>query len=354
VASLNGLCSATISIGNNNSPTPTISLSLLGAVCNLGTAVVSFSVAYVGVPSSAQTFTMAVTVVACQTAGPRLSVRSGRWHDASTWACGLIPFADDIVRIQPTHSITIATGQTAYCRTLQFDNPQTRLIYEANTRLVMGGTSIPRNGLIAYYPFNGDANDYSGNNNHGTPINSPVSTNDRYGRANSAYLFNGTNQYVEVPNSTSLQNLSSGITITAWVRVDGWYLDWGLVACKCNGQNNQFQLAVLNRDGQNSQYYLHSDGVLPGERIGEDIVFGRWFHVAMTMSGQNRSFYYNGSLIGSPTNYPTLTPYNTPLYIGRDPYLRDEYHIGALDEVTIYSRPLTGAEVRQLYLNERP
>ena len=53
---------------------------------------------------------------------------------------------------------------------------------------------VPTNGLIAYWPFNGNANDESGNNINGT-ISGATSTTDRFGAANSAYSFNGTNDY---------------------------------------------------------------------------------------------------------------------------------------------------------------
>src|SRR5215475_7065552 len=59
-------------------------------------------------------------------------------------------------------------------------------------------------GLLAYYPFNGNANDASGNNNHGTPMNGVQLTTDRFGNANSAYLFDGVDDYITIPNSASL------------------------------------------------------------------------------------------------------------------------------------------------------
>ncbi|MEJ7822566.1 MAG: hypothetical protein WKF85_09610, partial [Chitinophagaceae bacterium] len=70
-------------------------------------------------------------------------------------------------------------------------------------------------GLVAYYPFNGDANDASGNGNHGIAYNVTPAT-DNFGKPNSAFSFNGTNSYIRVPNSPSL-NPTSQISICAWV-----------------------------------------------------------------------------------------------------------------------------------------
>src|SRR5215216_210098 len=56
-------------------------------------------------------------------------------------------------------------------------------------------------GLVAYYPFNGNANDASGRNNHGSLQNGVQLTTDRSGNANSAYLFDGINDYISIPSS---------------------------------------------------------------------------------------------------------------------------------------------------------
>src|SRR6187397_3320545 len=74
-------------------------------------------------------------------------------------------------------------------------------------------------GLMAYYPFNGNANDASGNGNN--PIfNNATLTADYYGNTNSAYYFNGVNNYIEIPNSPSLN--PAEFTLCAMVNVQGF------------------------------------------------------------------------------------------------------------------------------------
>src|SRR5208282_3677527 len=60
--------------------------------------------------------------------------------------------------------------------------------------------SFLTNGLVVYYPFNGNAKDASGNGNDGT-VDGAVLTADRFGHANSAYSFNGTNSDILVPET---------------------------------------------------------------------------------------------------------------------------------------------------------
>src|SRR4051812_24571649 len=56
---------------------------------------------------------------------------------------------------------------------------------------------VPTNGLIGYWPFSGNASDISGTGNHGTIFGASLTT-DRCGNANSAYLFNGTSDYIKM------------------------------------------------------------------------------------------------------------------------------------------------------------
>ena len=77
---------------------------------------------------------------------------------------------------------------------------------------------VPSNGLIGYWPFNGNANDESGNGNDGT-VNGATLTADRFGNANSAYTF-GLGNYIQVPYISALDNLND-FTISLWVKIAG-------------------------------------------------------------------------------------------------------------------------------------
>lgn len=66
--------------------------------------------------------------------------------------------------------------------------------------------SMVSNGLVACYPFNGNANDESGNGNQGT-INGATLTSDRFGNSNSAYNFDGSNDYMSMGDINSLNGI---------------------------------------------------------------------------------------------------------------------------------------------------
>ena len=72
--------------------------------------------------------------------------------------------------------------------------------------------------LIAYYPFNGNVNDESGNGNNGT-VYGAILTEDRFGNPNSAYDFNGINANVQLPiNVSNLFNINDPITFSLWFK----------------------------------------------------------------------------------------------------------------------------------------
>ena len=76
-------------------------------------------------------------------------------------------------------------------------------------------TYVPTNGLVGYWPFNGNAKDESGNGTNGT-VNGPLLTTDRFGNSNAAYNFDGIDDYVEILHNPSL-NLPNG-TINLWFK----------------------------------------------------------------------------------------------------------------------------------------
>ena len=108
------------------------------------------------------------------------------------------------------------------------------IIFESNTRAIMKiilnlfciffstmlyGQINLNQGLVAYYPFSGNSNDMSGNGNNPS-FNNATLTADQFGNANSAYYFDGATNYIQIPNSSTLQ--TSQITLSAWVKPSGF------------------------------------------------------------------------------------------------------------------------------------
>ena len=73
---------------------------------------------------------------------------------------------------------------------------------------------VPKDGLVGYWPFNGNANDESGNGNHGT-VNGATLTADRNGVTNSAYSFDGVSNYITAESNDKFS--SPNLSINLWV-----------------------------------------------------------------------------------------------------------------------------------------
>ncbi len=74
------------------------------------------------------------------------------------------------------------------------------IVLSAQTLMAQVPSYVPSNGLVGYWPFNGNANDESGIGNNGT-INGATLTSDRFGNSNSAYYFNGNQENIKIQNS---------------------------------------------------------------------------------------------------------------------------------------------------------
>ena len=78
--------------------------------------------------------------------------------------------------------------------------------------------AAPTNGLVARYDFNGNANDASGKAHHGVVRNATLTSN-RFGNGSSAYSFNGTNAYTEIPDHRDFSVATTGkLSISVWMR----------------------------------------------------------------------------------------------------------------------------------------
>ncbi|MEQ1676105.1 MAG: PKD domain-containing protein [Chitinophagaceae bacterium] len=213
-------------------------------------------------------------------------------------------------------------------------------------------------GLVAYYPFNGNANDESGNNNNPSLVK-VVFTADRFGKPNAACSFNGKNNYIKIPDNRSL-HFPKGFSISAWVRINDFYE--GL----CHGNRI---IMKGNADYLDGNYLLGfddnyaSDGtncetLKPNKKkqtfyganampLAYDfIVTGKWYLLTYTYDGTKASLYVDCKLYGRGTLFNYDFSNNYDLVFGRLDNPQYPYWFnGLLDEVRIYNRPLNKDEI---------
>jgi hypothetical protein len=204
-------------------------------------------------------------------------------------------------------------------------------------------------GLIAYYPFNGNANDASGNGYHGSVVGATLA-NDRFGKANSAYMFNGTSDYIRA--SAPLTNPSAGFTWSAWIY---------LIRLPSEG-NNQDVLVQGGDPGTNGgdpQVWIDSNGkchfllwINPNRNV--DVVSNsgleprRWYHLLCTYTTRRAKIYINAMLSGDVA-YSAGSQTWPNFYIGANEAYLTGYYMGLIDDVRVFNRALLSSEVHAIY-----
>jgi hypothetical protein len=202
-------------------------------------------------------------------------------------------------------------------------------------------------GLMAHWPFDGNAVDISGNGNHGGFVNSPVATSDRFGRPGHALEFNGTNTYVLVPNSASLSSPTNRITMAAWVLLYG-NSHVGSPFSPILMKSVEGANAFMYRFHMATTYFgcAYNDWNLSQGTAAN--LTNQWAHIAITYDGARNRYYLNGALIDSTVLAVTMTADTRPLTIGADFPGLFEVFWGKIDEVRIYDRTLAPGDVQTL------
>jgi len=185
------------------------------------------------------------------------------------------------------------------------------------------------------------ANDESGNGNTGTLINGAAFTH--WGRAASGAAFDGVNDAVNVPDSGSINGFNSAITIEGWVKQS--------VAAGTQTiaeRNSNYYLNV--QDGKPCFYWYGLSS--PGYHCTDSAMpLGSWVHVVATWNGAAVNLYIDGTLsktVAGVTGTGTQTS-PKPLGIGANTDASTRYFNGQIDEVKLYSRALSPAEVLSHY-----
>lgn len=207
------------------------------------------------------------------------------------------------------------------------------------------------NGLIAHYPFTGNANDISGNGYNG--IASGVNlTTDRFGNVNNAYNFNGTSPSEIVINNNFI-NLASNFSISIWMKTSDVAK---LNQCLFNSINHTgFVVEFNNNNVLNKMMYGVGNSVNFWDLIygqGKFATFNNsnWYNVVFIKSGLTYSIYVNGVLDGfSTVNRSSTYTSRVGLRIGS--IGGTEIFKGTLDDVRVYNRALDVSEISYLSKN---
>ena len=224
-------------------------------------------------------------------------------------------------------------------------------------------------GLIAHYPFNGNANDESGNH-YDLSVNGAVLSSNRFGESSKAYSFNGVSSYMTIPKLLKADSLRE-FTISLWVKTEA--LKNQHILSFFASPEVQFCNHFLGFVKVNGQFLLYDELVTAYDAWGcsmtnnydtVDNVVGNWSHIVLVQrynvenSGTkkyNYPYYLNGKKLkpapttgGSSLANPMAIKFSLDGLIGCSPGHLD-FFSGSIDDVRIYNRALSEDEIIKLY-----
>jgi len=227
--------------------------------------------------------------------------------------------------------------------------------------------SFPTNGLAAYYPFNGNANDASGNGHNG--INQGgVLVPDSFGYPNQAYRFDGTNGFIDVSQNRPITGVQTTFSICGWInpryipqlphdetigRGIYWHrADWKDIGVRINNSPwYSFTTTTLEFcTVPTFQSANHDDNLFASQLIPTNT----WTAFVATYDGVTKRLYINGTLDVS-VPYTFQPNWDTGFIgegIGGNFAGQAETFDGIIDNIRIYNRALSASEVQQLYAYE--
>lgn len=194
-------------------------------------------------------------------------------------------------------------------------------------------------GLIGYYKFNGDAEDASGNNNHG--IKSGVNhERDVTGESGGSFRWNDDNDQIKIPIDMNPVSLPR-VTLCAWVKITGYSSDLVVISNDDGGGDRKICTSTNNR----KRVWAISDG--KGGYIGETVIERKkWIFLVATYdnNSQRAAIYVNGRKTSGHAKVDMGTDY---ILIGANPRGNDDFKM-LIDEVRIYDRILKKSEIDSL------
>ena len=209
-------------------------------------------------------------------------------------------------------------------------------------------SGIPANGLIGYWPFNGNANDESVNGNNGTVSGANLTT-DRFGDSNSAYYFDGVNDYIDFGNPTLLNPIPFSYTQSCWIKLVDYSASVDPILSKRHQNNgNDWAATVISSDGKLKFYADDAGhtGAVIASSPSVDTSF--WHQFTLVKSGYSYLIYMNGNLVDSVYDSHTMGGSTDNLIAGKQSAW-NAFFKGKIDDIGIWNRVLSASEIAGLY-----
>jgi Concanavalin A-like lectin/glucanases superfamily/IPT/TIG domain len=277
---------------------------------------------------------------------------------------GFPTFSGLVVKFNGVNAVVDQFNQTEVKVQVPVGATSGKITIEAASQTVTSTTDfdvlkdIPRNGLVAFYPFTGNANDATADPANG--VGGILLSSDRFGKNNQSSF-----SVINMGNPNKLQ-IANEITISAWIffpssfpnpnptpnppraegsiisKLDvntGYSLEW-LEIPDPNPNLTQFQIKFKTRSNKIDRAFFWGAIIIP-----------QWDFISVTLNGSDLKVYLNGQLVGNTSNQQALTNGSAGDFLVGEFFIQNpNFNITPiLDDVAIYNRALSPSEITQLY-----
>ena len=209
---------------------------------------------------------------------------------------------------------------------------------------------ISKNGLVAWYPFTGNAIDSSGNGNNGIVNKTASLSTDRFGKANSSYSFTNANGGIRVP---LFKALDSSYTISYWANYSSLN---GHRDISHDWNNNGFFCLFVNAANQHVGFGTSGSNGTSNNINIESLYapsLNKWYNITAIRNGSQLKLFINGKLQNTIVNNVFRSSSQKTLFIGGDSIQAAQCPSctfnGKLDDIRIYNRAFDSTEIQSLY-----
>lgn len=210
-----------------------------------------------------------------------------------------------------------------------------------------------QDGLIFYYPMNGNSNDASGNGINGISNAGVTPAVNRFDEVGQALRFNGTTGFIDVPDASYFTGID--FTVSAWINPTSWNF-WSRVLDFGNGPNNNNIILAATNGSVGRPAIQIFNGAAPGNVYtspsGVTAPIGQWTHLTFTYQSGVSTLYLNGVSVASGVHPAPVNVVRTFCYIGRSNWSQDGYYNGLMDDLRVYNRSLNTEEIALLVMEQ--
>jgi hypothetical protein len=204
-------------------------------------------------------------------------------------------------------------------------------------------------GLVAYYPFNGNANDESGNGHHGIVHGGAFLASDRFGEERKAYFFNGESAHISIPDDSAWAFGKKSFTVTTWISFDSVGANYYIIGqSEGVGLKNKW---ILWYDSYRLTFHTNSPStgeIDPARRPWMPDPH-RWYLLTAIRAGSSYALYIDTLLFSLGVDANDVPDAAAPLMIGSAERTDRMFH-GRLDDIRIYNRALRREEFAAMYV----